>query len=227
MGQLRKAAEEALGMDVDLQGAGRTDAGVHALGQVAHLRANTRERIPPSRLLRELNDRLSADIAVLDVEEKPNRFHARHDALSRSYVYQISTRKNAFSKRHVWWIKESLDVDLMREAALRLAGRHDFACFRAPDPSKPDESTIVAVASAGLEQHGDLLIFRIEASHFLWRMVRRITGVLVKLGKGDIRMEDFETLLEARCDARFKVPEWTAPSAGLFLERVRYRGEAD
>lgn len=226
MGQLRKAAEEFLGMDVDLQGAGRTDAGVHALGQVVHLRANTRERIPRLRLLRELNDRLPADIAVLEVEEKPNRFHARHDALTRSYVYQISTRKNAFSKRHVWWIKETLDVDLMRQAASRLAGRHDFVCFRAQDPSKPDESTIVVVDSAELEQHGDLLIFRIEASHFLWRMVRRIVGVLVKLGKGDIRMEDFESLLAARCGPRLKVAEWTAPSAGLFLERVRYRGES-
>lgn len=223
MGELRTAIEEFLRVDVDLQGAGRTDAGVHALAQVAHLRAPTKQKVSPEQMMRAVNDKLPAEIAVLAIEEVKPQFHARHDALSRSYVYQISTRKNAFAKRHVWWVKDKLDIEAMSEAASMLVGRHDFTCFRAPDPSKPNESPIVVVEAAEIEQADDLILFRIEASHFLWRMVRRITGVLVKLGLGEITMEDFERLLEGKCGNSMKVSEWTAPSAGLFLEQVRYK----
>jgi tRNA pseudouridine38-40 synthase len=223
MGELRKAIEEFLRIEVDLQGAGRTDAGVHALAQVAHLRAATRQKVVVEQMMRAVNERLPAEIAVLEIEEVSARFHARHDAVLRSYVYQISTRKNAFAKRHVWWIKDKLDPDAMSRAAKLLVGRHDFTCFRAPDPSKPGESTIVVVESAEIEVNEDLILFRIEASHFLWRMVRRITGVLVKLGLGEITMEDFERLLAGKCGQGMKVSEWTAPSAGLFLERVSYK----
>jgi tRNA pseudouridine38-40 synthase len=222
MGELRKAAEDLFGGPVEIQGAGRTDAGVHALAQVAHLRAEPKHRFHPDRIQRGLNDRMPAEIAVLQVDEAPARFHARHDALSRSYVYQISRRKNAFAKRHVWWVKDPLDVPLMQQAAAMLAGRHDFVCFRAVDPSKPTESTIVVVESAAIEEHGDLILFRIEASHFLWRMVRRIVGILVKLGQKQITLDQFRQLLDGKCGQGMKVSEWTAPAAGLFLERVRY-----
>lgn len=222
MGELRKAAEDFLGVAVDMQGAGRTDAGVHALGQVAHLRAPVRQKIHLDKFRYSMNDRLPAEIVVLRVDEADHRFHARHDAISRSYVYQVSTRKNAFAKRQVWWVKENLNVALMSEAAAMLAGRHDFVCFRAQDPSKPDESTIVVVDDATVEQHEDLILFRIEASHFLWRMVRRIAGVLVKLGSGELKTEEFALLLEGQCRKEWKVSEWTAPASGLFLEQVRY-----
>jgi len=222
MGELRKAAEPIFQTPVDLQGAGRTDAGVHALGQVAHLRIKSRARFQPEAIRRALNDALPAEIAVLQVEEAPPRFHARHDAVSRSYIYQISTRKNAFAKKHVWWIKEPLDLQAMTDAAKLLEGRHDFDCFRAADPSKPGESTLVVVNHASLEQHEDLILFRIEASHFLWRMVRRIVGVLVKIGRHELTPAQFESLLSGRCDPKLKISEWTAPAAGLFLERIEY-----
>lgn len=224
MGELRRAAMEVFRGPVEIQGAGRTDAGVHALGQVAHVRTEGKQRRNPEEIVRELNDRLPANIAVLKAEEVGGRFHARHDAIARSYVYQISTRKNAFSKRHVWWMKERLDVEAMQRAAEKLVGRHDFVCFRAPDPSKPGESTVVVVEMAEIEQHEDLILIRIEASHFLWRMVRRIVGILVKLGTKEITMEQFERLLAGKCGQGMKVSEWTAPAAGLFLERVRYKG---
>ena len=222
-GELRGAAEEFFGMAVELGGSGRTDAGVHAAAQVAHLRADVRSAPPPVTILRELNSRLPADIVVLDVEPVPNRFHARHDAVTRSYVYQISTRKSAFSKRYVWWVKEALDVARMNEAASRLTGRHDFVCFAAADPSRPGESTIVVVDAASVANEADMILFRIEASHFLWRMVRRLAGVLVKLGKGEITVEQFDQLLAARCDRKLDVAAWTAPAAGLFLDGVKYR----
>lgn len=221
-GDLRKAIEEYFGFEVDLQGAGRTDAGVHAIAQVAHVRANITGRRAPEQIRRVLNDNLPADIVVTAMEEVANTFHARHDATTRSYVYQISTRKTAFSKKYVWWIKETLDLAEMSRAAKMLAGRHDFDCFRAADPSKPGESSIVVVDSAEVEAQDDLIVFRIEASHFLWRMVRRVVGVLVKLGKGEISMDDFEHLLNASCEAKLDVAAWTAPAAGLFLESVNY-----
>jgi tRNA pseudouridine38-40 synthase len=222
-GDLRAAVEEYFGTEVELHGAGRTDAGVHAAAQVAHLKVDTKRVPPPETLLRELNARLPADIAILEAEPVSSRFHARHDAVSRSYVYQISSRKSAFSKRYVWWVKEPLDVSAMDSAARRLAGRHDFVCFGAADPSRLNESTIVVVESASVSVEGDLITFRIEASHFIWRMVRRLAGVLVKLGTGAITQAEFDTLLSAKCDPKLDVAAWTAPASGLFLDGVRYR----
>jgi tRNA pseudouridine38-40 synthase len=222
MGELRKAAEDYFGGDVDLYGSGRTDAGVHALAQVAHLRTASRASRQPRDVMRGLNDRLPVDVVVFAAEQATARFHARHDAQTRTYRYQISTRKTAFSKKYVWWIKDELDVPAMARAAKMLEGRHDFVCFRAPDASRPDESTIVVVDQAEVEVQDHLILFRIEASHFLWRMVRRLVGVLVKLGAGQIKIDDFEQLLSGRCDPRLDVAAWTAPSSGLFLEDVRY-----
>lgn len=223
MGELRSAIEDYLRTEVELQGAGRTDAGVHAAAQVAHLRADLKRAPSPAEMMRELNRRLPASIAILEVESADNRFHARHDAVARSYVYQIATRKSAFSKRYVWWIREPLKLELMQQAAEKLKGRHDFVCFGAPDPSRPDESTIVVVNSASVELEGDQILVRIEASHFIWRMVRRVVGVLVKLGLGEITMAEFDQLLDGRCSKRLDVAAWTAPASGLFLDGVRYR----
>jgi tRNA pseudouridine38-40 synthase len=222
-GELQRAADELFGMEVDIQGAGRTDAGVHALGQVAHLKTRSvRGDLPPARIHAELNDRLPSSIAVLECVEAPPRFHARHDAVSRAYFYQISTRKAALSKRFVWWVKQPLDVGRMQEAAALIAGRHNFVCFRAADPSRPGESTTVEVNSAEVARDEDMIVFRIEASHFVWKMVRRLTGTLVKVGLGEVSVEQFRSLLSGRKDAKLDVAAWTAPASGLFLESVRY-----
>jgi tRNA pseudouridine38-40 synthase len=222
MGELREAAREVFGSDVDMQGAGRTDAGVHALGQVVHLKVASVVKHTPPVIKRRLNDLLPADIVVLDIERAPRNFHARHDARSRVYIYQISRRKQAFTKRYVWWVKEDLNLDAMRRAAALLVGRHDFICFRAADAARPDESTIVVVERADIEAEDDMVQIRIEASHFLWRMVRRVIGVLVKVGKGEVDIADFEQLLDGRCHSKLDVAAWTAPASGLFLEEVRY-----
>ena len=222
MGEIRKAAREVLGSDVDMQGAGRTDAGVHALGQVMHLKVAAQVKHSPDVIKRRLNDLLPADIAVLDVERTNRNFHARHDARSRVYVYQISKRKQAFTKRYVWWIKEELDLKRMEQAASLLVGRHDFVCFRAADVSRPDESTIVEVERAEIETEEDMIQIRIEASHFLWRMVRRVIGMLVRVGKGEVTLKEFQELIEGSCDPKLDVAAWTAPASGLFLERIQY-----
>jgi len=220
---LYRAAQELLRADVEIQGSGRTDAGVHAVGQVAHLKLRGQPtRLSAAQILRELNDRLPASIAVLEMAEAPPRFHARHDAVSRAYFYQISTRKTALSKRYVWWVKETLNVERMQQAAALIPGRHDFVAFRAADPSKPGESTIVEVLAAEVGVDDNLIVFRIEASHFIWKMVRRLTGILVKIGKGQVTLEQFESLLQGKKNPKLDIAAWTAPASGLFLEGVRY-----
>lgn len=224
-GELITAAEDYFRAEVDIQGAGRTDAGVHAFAQVAHLRLPGKVIRGTDDIRRELNHRLPADIVVIEVEQASGRFHARHDALTRTYRYQISTRKTAFWKRYVWWIKEELDVPAMARSARMLEGRHNFICFRAEDPSRPDESTIVVVESASIELAEPLILFRVEASHFLWRMVRRVAGVLVKIGRHEISEADYAKLLAGRCDPKLDVAAWTAPASGLCLESVSYASE--
>src|SRR5919201_5418646 len=120
--------------DFELYGSGRTDAGVHALGQVAHLELYS--NLPPESLRRKLNDELPSDIHIRDMVKVPHRFHARHDAVSRSYLYQISRRRTAFAKPFVWWIKEPLDLDAMRAASRAFTGRQDFAAFTDDDPDE-------------------------------------------------------------------------------------------
>lgn len=221
MGELRKAAEDFFHGEVELMGSGRTDSGVHATAQVAHLRATPKRAVAPALLLRALNDSLPADIAILRVDEVPAKFHARHDAVSRSYKYQITRRKTAFSKKFVWWIKEPLDVPKMKEAAALIVGRHDFKRFYAKDSSGGKESTVVVVASAAIEEDERMLLFRIEASHFIWKMVRRLVGALVKVGLGELTVAEFGALVNNK-GPMHDVASWTAPASGLFLEKVNY-----
>ena len=222
-GELEKAACDLLGLkDVDIQGAGRTDAGVHARAQIAHLKVQQDIRIPTERILWGINDRLPADVNLLEVLEVRPVFHARHDAKSRVYLYQISRRRTAFGKKYVWWIREPLDLVAMTRASRMLIGRHDFSCFSQKDPTRPMESTIVVVEKVEISEENDLILIRIEASHFLWKMVRRVVGVLARLGKGEVSDEQFLQLLRARPDKMLDVAAWTAPASGLLLERVRY-----
>lgn len=216
-GLIRQAAEDFFGSGVELGGAGRTDSGVHALAQVAHLRAG--RRLAACEILRGLNNRLPADINILKVEEARPGFDARRDALSRYYLYQISTRRTAFAKNFVWWVKEELDLEPMRQAARSLVGRGDFAqfCERRGD----ERSTIVEVERAELGTEGDLILFRIGASHFLWKMVRRIVGMLVQVGLGKVSVDEFRSLLLGPVP-HIHVAAYTAPSSGLFLEKVIY-----
>ncbi len=215
-GELRKAAEGFIGRSIEIVGAGRTDAGVHALHQVAHLRSSL--PIRTDLLRQQINDRLPSDICVREALEVPARFHARHHAEERFYLYQISTRRTAFGKHFVWWIKDRLNIQWMQEAAKTFVGRHDFAVYS--DKREEPASTLVEVTECELCSFGHLLLFRIGASHFLWKMVRRIVGVLVESGRGNIALRNFDKLTSA------EIARWTAPPSGLFLEYVRYPGDA-
>jgi tRNA pseudouridine38-40 synthase len=221
-GEIRDAAERFFSRPVAVMGAGRTDAGVHALAQVASLRADGRAK--PIELLRALNDGLPPDINVLRVDEAHPRFDPRRDAVARFYLYQISLRRSAFAKRYVWWVKDRLDLNLMRDACRMLPGRHDFERFR--EERVDERSTAVVVDQAQIEADGELLLFRIGASHFLWKMVRRIVGTLVDVGRASVSLEEFASLVEGSSSrnrvATYQVAAHTAPPSGLFLERVLY-----
>jgi tRNA pseudouridine38-40 synthase len=207
--------------DFELYGSGRTDAGVHALGQVAHLDVET--RLNPSALCRALNDELPADIHVLRAEKVPRKFHARHDAVARTYLYQISRRRTAFGKPLVWWIKDDLDLGRIAAAASRFVGLHDFRAFTEDDPQRV--STRVLVERLDVAGEGALILVRIRASHFVWKMVRRIVGVLVEVGRGALTPAGAAALLEGAPTVSARL---TAPPSGLFLERVFYaEGETD
>ena len=220
-GDLIEAAQKVTGRRdrLEVYGAGRTDAGVHAIGQVAHLDVAT--NLPPATLLTRLNEALPADINVLDVRTAHHRFHARHDAVARRYVYQISRRRTAFSKPFVWWVRDPLDLDAMRRAASAFVGRRDFEAFS--DDDADEKSTQVQVDGVDIVEDGALVLIRVTGSHFLWRMVRRMVGVLVRVGTRELDEADVPRLLRSDGAA---VARLTAPAAGLFLEQVIYPGES-
>jgi tRNA pseudouridine38-40 synthase len=214
-GELDRAIRTASARETfELYGAGRTDAGVHALAQVAHLELYT--RLSPELLRRRINDELPADIHVRTVESVAHRFHARHDAVSRSYLYQISRRRTAFGKAFVWWIREPIDAERMRVASEAFVGMKDFRGFTDDDPDV--KSTVVLVDHLEIADRDPLILIRIQGSHFLWKMVRRIVGVLAAVGRGEIAPQNV-------LDSSIDVAALTAPAAGLFLEGVYYKGD--
>jgi tRNA pseudouridine38-40 synthase len=202
--------------DIEVYGAGRTDAGVHAREQVAHLEVPVANMTPEQMLMR-FNDDLPHDINILRIEKAHPKFHARHDARSRSYVYQISKRRDAFAKKYVWWVRDRLDVKAMSAAAARLEGFHDFRSFG--DVEKEGQSTMVEMTRVEVHEDADRIYIHLTGSHFLWKMVRRIVGVLVEVGRGRMTGQTVEDFLQngSREPARL-----TAPPSGLFLEKVRY-----
>jgi tRNA pseudouridine38-40 synthase len=230
-GEIDRAVRTVTGRtDFELYGSGRTDAGVHALAQVAHLDVST--SVPAESLRRRVNDELPADINVLAAEIVPHRFHARHDAVARAYLYQIALRRTAFAKPYVWWVKEPLDLDRMRAAARAFVGTRDFQSFahtvrpRARAASRADDedeaSTLVRVERLEIVEADGLVLVGVEGSHFLWKMVRRMVGVLVEIGRGGLEPADAAAFLTESSGSPARL---TAPPSGLFLDRVYYKGD--
>jgi tRNA pseudouridine38-40 synthase len=219
-GALIDAAQKFLDMPVEIQGAGRTDAGVHALGQVAHLACARKLNCETLRI--GINDLLPAGINILSLENAHPRFHARHSAISRSYLYLIARRRTAFGKKYVWWVKDKLHPGKMRQALDVFQGFHDFASFADKRMDK-DTSTQVNIESAALEELGNIIALRVVGSHFLWKMVRRIVGMTVEAGRGNVTAKDLEQMLHTFSDVPAR---YTAPPSGLFLEKVLYEGDS-
>ena len=219
-GSIINAARDVFGDDfLDFQGSGRTDSGVHAICQVAHLDVKT--VLAPEIIRIKINDLLPHDINILELERTNQNFHARHDAKSRCYLYQISRRRTAFGKNFVWWIKDKLDFKKMELASKHFIGMNNFASFSDDNPE--DKSTKVLIDDIQLKEEGNLILIRIIGSHFIWKMVRRIVGILVEVGRGRKSEEDIIFYLSDKSNEPAK---FTAPPSGLFLEKVTYDDES-
>lgn len=230
-GTLADAIERITGERVLPQGSGRTDAGVHALGQVASF--TMAAAIPAANFHRALNRALPASIRVLETVSVSADFHARHSAVGKRYEYRIFRGEICppWASRYVYALNWPLDLDAMREAAALVVGEHDFASFAASDPdltlrAKSGEaegegiSTVRTVfSSAWACADSDLLVYRVHGSGFLHHMVRNLVGTFLDVGRGHIAADDVKGILEARSRTAAGA---TAPARGLFLVSVDY-----
>jgi tRNA pseudouridine38-40 synthase len=214
---LEKAVATFLGQPTRVTGAGRTDAGVHALGQVANLFCT--RGFDQHRIQRALNALTPADITIKEVEIVPESFDARRDGRSRVYEYRILNRPapSPFYLNTALHVHDPLDLVAMKEAVQCLEGEHDFSSFQAAGCDAAH--AVRKVYRTSLDQRGDLLIYTIEATAFLRHMVRNIIGTVVEVGRGQRSAQSFAELLEAR-DRTKAGP--TAPPHGLFLVEVKY-----
>jgi len=214
---LEEALREIAGEPAEIVGAGRTDAGVHACGQVASVR--TTSRIPADRFAAALNARLPSDIRVLEVRDVPEGFHARFDAVARSYRYELLNRPiaSALLRHRAYHIPEPVDLDAMRRALAPFAGPHDFAAYHGlgSDP----KTTVCTVRDAAWHRDGDRLALTITADRFLRHMVRILVGTLVRVGRGRLAPDAPAAFLGDPDNSRTGP---TAPAHGLYLVRVEY-----
>ena len=216
-GKLERILTRMYGEPVEIHGSGRTDAGVHALGQVANFHA-------PGRFLAEeihayLNEYLSEDIRVLTVAAADGRFHARLSAKEKTYEYRIDNGAvaNVFLRKYAMRVQEPLDVDAMRRAAASFIGTHDFKSFCANKKMK--KSTVRTITAIDIAETDGIVTIRYTGNGFLYNMVRILTGTLIEVGRGERCPASISSILQAqdRSAAGF-----TAPPQGLFLVSVRY-----
>lgn len=205
-------------IDALVQGAGRTDSGVHALGQVAHVDLPRDDA--PDVVAKALNAHLRPKpIAVVKVEAVDEAFHARFSAVERAYEYRILNRRAppALDAGHVWWVPVRLNADAMHDAAQCLVGHHDFSSFRAAECQSA--SPVKSIDELKVARHGEMIVVTARARSFLHHQVRNIVGTLKYVGDGKWRRADVERALEAK-DRSAAGP--TAPPEGLYLTHVRY-----
>lgn len=206
------------GDDVKVYGSGRTDSGVHAIGQVANFK--TESGLNTVQLIKAMNTSLPADIVVTDCEEVPADFHSQYSAKKKTYMYRILNRPypSALLKNTTWFRRNELDVGAMQKAVGELVGEHDFRLFAHANITV--RTTVRTIYSAKLSRKNDLIIFEIEANGFLKRMVRMITGALYLIGAGKMTIDQFCGMLNGRELKNVNII--SAPARGLILKKVDY-----
>jgi tRNA pseudouridine38-40 synthase len=214
-GEIQNKLETILGHKINLIGAGRTDVGVHALGQVANFK--TASELRKNSIINGLNGLLPDDIVIKRIEEVDLNFNSRYDAKSRLYKYRIYLGRTAIWRKYVWEVLYSLNLENILEATKKIEGEHDFSSFCVAESSK--DNNFCRVFSAIWEKSNDELIFKIEADRFLHAMVRSLVGTLVEVGRGYFSVSDFADIMEAK-DRKKAGP--TAPACGLYLVEVKY-----
>ena len=220
-GALALAIGRVTGENILPQGSGRTDAGVHALGQVASF--GTQSPIPPENLVIALNDILPGAIRVLEASEVPGEFHARKSARAKTYRYRMYRGAicSPFITRYVWHYPYPLDEDQMQEVAGMIVGERDFTSFAAVDPERGREemSNVRQIFSSSWERQSDEFVYTVHGNGFLHHMVRNLVGTFVLAGKGALKASDLTRILEARSRSAAGA---TAPASGLCLVNVEY-----
>jgi len=216
-GLLEDALARLEGAPVTAHGAGRTDAGAHALAQVASARVTFEH--DAGTILRALNAQLPADIRVMRVEDAGPGFHARFDARAKRYEYRIANVPVAspFTRAYAWHVPEPLDREALQNAAARLVGSHDFAAFQSSGTDV--RTTVRTLTRSAWAERGDLLVYEVEGDGFLRHMVRAIVGTLVEVGRGWRPASAIDALLSGGPRAQAGA---TAPAHGLALVRVEY-----
>ncbi|MGQ9608528.1 MAG: tRNA pseudouridine(38-40) synthase TruA [bacterium] len=223
-GAIESCLTKIVKKETNVIGAGRTDAGVHALGQVANFRTDS--KMTTDQFKAALNSILPKDIIIREVEEVDHKFHARYSAISRTYEYTILNEKtpSAFLRNYAYLVSEPLDFDLMSDACHILLGIHDFSSFASA--SDPSDSFVrnVTEAKCWIQDNeyrytGKIIKFKISANAFLRGMVRAIVGTLIEIGKGKIMPNTLKEILEARDRSK---AGFNAPAKGLCLVRVDY-----
>jgi len=213
---LEKAFETALRVPVSIVGAGRTDAGVHAKGQGAHL--DTENPLDIRRCECSINALLPREIAIYNLQQVSDSFHARYSAIGRRYVYLMCTRKRPLNFERAWFLFYNVDWERVRNNLHFLKGTHDFTSFCASGSDTPDN--ICTVKEVSLEDEQGFIKFTIEADRFIYKMVRTIVGTLIEIGRGKLK-SSMEDIIAAKNRV---VAGETAPPFGLFLENVFYPG---
>ena len=216
-GKLEHILLKMTGKEVAVHGSGRTDAGVHARGQIANFQLDT--DMEAEEIMDYINTYLPEDIAVISVREASLRFHSRLNALKKTYCYKIHTGRipDAFASRYAWVYKDELDVEAMKEAASHLLGRHDFKSFT--DLKKSKKSTIKCIESIDFDVTDNIISVTITGDSFLYHMVRIIIGTLVEVGSGVKKAEDMPDIISSCSRVESGM---LAPSKGLTLMRVYY-----
>ncbi|MBO5159005.1 MAG: tRNA pseudouridine(38-40) synthase TruA [Lachnospiraceae bacterium] len=216
-GKLEAILEKMYGEYIEIHGSGRTDAGVHALGQAANFHAPATFSV--AEIHSTLNEYLSKDIRVLSVETVSERFHARLTAKGKNYEYRIDNGKiaNVFQRKYTMREEIPLDLDAMREAAAYLIGTHDFKTFCANKKMK--KSTVRTIYSIVIEEKDGIVVIRYTGNGFLYNMVRILTGTLIEVGRGKRTADEIPGMIEAQARG---AAGFTAPAQGLFLVEVMY-----
>ncbi|MEX1000387.1 MAG: tRNA pseudouridine(38-40) synthase TruA [Thermodesulfobacteriota bacterium] len=216
--EIEKTLKNMTGEDISLSGSGRTDSGVHAFAQVANFKTNS--NIKSIEFQMGLNSSLPIDITILEAKEVDQDFHAQFSAKSKTYIYKIlnSPHPSALLRKRSWYVPTALDIDQMKKSAEYLIGEHDFKAFA--QSGIEVKTTIRNVLNVSLEQkENNIILFSIEATGFLKRMVRLIVGTLVQVGKGRITPLDFAEILNSGEKTKFV---YAAPPQGLYLKGVKY-----
>ncbi len=214
--KLTKAIEKVVNEEIKLLGAGRTDAGTHAIGQVANFK--TKSNIPSFNLVQAINSYLPKDIVVKSVKKVPDKFHSRYSAKSKIYCYTIlnSNIRCAIQRNYCHYYSTCLDIEKMQKASKALIGKHDFSVFK----SKSDIlSSVRTVKMLEIKNKGKYVLFTIEADGFLYKMVRSIVGTLLEVGRGKMTITEFKKIVKSRDRAKAGN---TVPAKGLCLLKVKY-----